>query len=103
MASSSEASKAEVNDDTAVTTTSRNNNNNPFAREQEKREGHFDAEGKNELTSQTPSSSSPKISDGRTNEKKKIKRKKNKRIKETFRTSPEYGFGGRVPCTTSVP
>lgn len=64
MASSSEASKAEVNDDTAVTTTSRNNNNNPFAREQEKREGHFDAEGKNELTSQTPSSSSPKISDG---------------------------------------
>lgn len=68
MASSSEASKAEVNDDTAVTTTSRNNNNNPFAREQEKREGHFDAEGKNELTSQTPSSSSPKISDGRTND-----------------------------------
>jgi hypothetical protein len=41
MASSSEASKAEVNDDTAVTTTSRNNNNNPFAREQEKREGHL--------------------------------------------------------------
>ena len=67
MASSSEASKAEVND-TAVTTTSRNNNNNPFAREQEKREGHFDAEGKNELTSQTPSSSSPKNSDGRTND-----------------------------------
>ena len=63
MASSSEASKAEVNDDTAVTTTSINNNNNPFAREQEKREGH-DAEGKNELTSQTPSSSSPKNSDG---------------------------------------
>ena len=62
MASSSEASKAEVNDDTAVTTTSRNNNNNPFAREQEKREEH-DAEGKNELTS-PPSSSSPKISDG---------------------------------------
>jgi hypothetical protein len=67
MASSSEASKAEVNDDTAVTTTSRNNNNNPFAREQEKREGHFDAEGKNELTS-PPSSSSPKISAGRTND-----------------------------------
>lgn len=68
MASSSEASKAEVND-TAVTTTSRNNNNNPFAREQEKREEH-DAEGKNELTS-PPSSSSPKISDGRTNDGEK--------------------------------
>ena len=69
MASSSEASsKAEVND-TAVTTTSRNNNNNnPFAREQEKREGH-DAEGKNELKLTSPlSSSSPKISDGRTND-----------------------------------
>ena len=66
MASSSEASKAEVND-TAVTTTSRNNNNNPFAREQEKREGH-DAEGKNELTSPPSSSSSPRISDGRTND-----------------------------------
>lgn len=73
MASSEASSKAEVND-TAVTTTSRNNNNNPFAREQEKREGH-DAEGKNELT-KPPSSSSPKISDGRTNDGEKEEEEK---------------------------